>query len=217
MNSIGALETLIVDLLNPLPSPPIFKKRVLSGGFQKLWAIGDLHILSNPLVAFFCSSKCPGQVILRVYDLARSLRDAGITVISGFHSSMERECLEFLIRGDQPIVICPARGIDGMRLPSKWQKAISGKRLLLLSPFDPNHRRSTNALPETRNRFAADLADSVLVAHAAEGGKLEKLCLVLMVQGKAVNTLDVGENVSLIKKGAGVHPDSFGKVHSSGK
>ena len=33
-------------------------------------------------------------------DLARALRDAGVVVVSGFHSPLERDCFEFLIRGD---------------------------------------------------------------------------------------------------------------------
>ncbi len=82
--SIELFKAQKIDLMNPL-SPAVLSGRPLSSGLEYLWAIGDLDILSNPLIAFFCSSRCPGQVILRVYDLARSLRDAGITVISGFH------------------------------------------------------------------------------------------------------------------------------------
>lgn len=207
MNSIGAFKTQIID-----PLPPVLKGKLADGGFQRIWAIGGLHILENPLVAFFCSSKCPGQVILRVYDLARSFRDAGVTVISGFHSPMEKECLESLLRGEQPIVVCPARGIDGMRLPMKWRNGISENRLLLLSPFEPGLCRPTQALTEIRNRFVATIADSVLVAHATEGGKLEGLCWSLMAMGKKVCTLDLTENIFLIKKGAVIHPDFLGTM-----
>jgi hypothetical protein len=34
---------------------------------------------------------------------------------------MEKECLELLLRGMQSVVICPARGIERMRLPSAWR------------------------------------------------------------------------------------------------
>ena len=94
-----------------------------------------------------------------------------------------------------------------MRLPSAWRKGISDKRLLLLSPFEHSHRRPTKALAETRNRLAATIADTVFVAHATETGKLEELCVNLMTLGKSVYTLDVTENISLIKKGAVIHPD----------
>jgi predicted Rossmann fold nucleotide-binding protein DprA/Smf involved in DNA uptake len=197
VNPIDAFESHII-----CPLPPVLRNKLVAGEFQRISAIGDLEILENPLVAFFCSSKCPGQVILRVYDLARSFRDAGVTIIGGFHSPMEKECLEFLLRGDQPIVICPARGIDGMRLPSAWRNGIADRRLLLLSPFEPGVRRPTLALTEVRNRFVGMIADSVLVAHADPGSKTERLGLELLDTGKRLYSPGMEENKGLIEKGA---------------
>ena len=56
-----------------------------------IFAIGDLDLLRQETVALFCSVKCPGNLILKTYDLARQVRDAGTAVISGFHSRMEKE------------------------------------------------------------------------------------------------------------------------------
>ncbi len=85
---------------------------------RTLWAIGDAQILNVGLLALFCSVRCPGDLILKTYDLARTLRDAGVPVIGGFHSPMEKECLRLLLRGQQPVVVCPARNIENMRVPS---------------------------------------------------------------------------------------------------
>ena len=52
---------------------------------------------------------------------SEALRDAKIAVISGFHSPLEKDCLELLLRGDQLIVICPARNIENMRMPAAWR------------------------------------------------------------------------------------------------
>jgi hypothetical protein len=57
---------------------------------KTIWSLGDLAILQNPLVGFFCSVKCPGTVILRIYDLIRALRDAGIPVIGGFNRQWKK-------------------------------------------------------------------------------------------------------------------------------
>ena len=82
---------------------PTALSRVTEGtGFSRYWAIGDVKILSNPLLGLLCSIRCPGRVIVQTYDLARALRDAGVSVIGGFHSPMEKECLDFLLRGKQP-------------------------------------------------------------------------------------------------------------------
>ena len=169
--------------------------------FAQIWALGDTSILANPLLGFFCSIKCPGNVILRVYDLVREIRDAGLTVIGGFHSPMEKECLELLLRGRQPIVICPARSIEGMRLPREWRKPLADKRLLLLSPFEAKQRRATIELAERRNHLVAALADMIFVAHARAGSTIEQLCSELTVQGRPVHTLNLFENKHLIEQG----------------
>jgi predicted Rossmann fold nucleotide-binding protein DprA/Smf involved in DNA uptake len=149
-----------------------------------VYALGDLSILDGEKVGLFCSIKCPGNVILRLYDAAREWRDNGVTIISGFHSPMEKECLEILLRGDQPIIICPARGIENMRLPKTWIAALEQKRLLLLSPFDPKHRHVTADLAQKRNLFIAALADKILIAHIAAGGKTESFAQTIRGWGK---------------------------------
>ena len=135
------------------------------------------------LLGFFCSTKCPGDAILQTYDLVRALRDAGVAVIGGFHSPMEKECLDLLLRGNQPIVICPARSIERMRFPAAWRKPLVEDRLLVLSPFGAKHQRATTDLAESRNRFIAALADEIFVAYAATGSKTERFCRELLNEG----------------------------------
>lgn len=38
---------------------------------------GELRLLAEPLTALFCSQRCPGDLILQAYDLAKALRQAG--------------------------------------------------------------------------------------------------------------------------------------------
>jgi predicted Rossmann fold nucleotide-binding protein DprA/Smf involved in DNA uptake len=111
--------------------------------FPQIWALGDAAILQRPLLGFFCSIKCPGDLILRTYDLARALRDAGVPVISGFHSPIEKDCFDLLLRGTQPIVFCPARGIQKMCLGKDLTTDIEKGRVLILSPLDEKIRRPT--------------------------------------------------------------------------
>ena len=100
--------------------PQALQNKVVSTCYSRIWTIGNLDILDKKLLGLFCSVKCPGNVILKTYDMARELRDAGIAVISGFHSPIEKDCLDLLLKGTQPIAICPARGIENMRIPNAW-------------------------------------------------------------------------------------------------
>jgi predicted Rossmann fold nucleotide-binding protein DprA/Smf involved in DNA uptake len=149
--------------------------------------LGNLDFLRRKTLALFCSTKCPGNLILQTYDLARALRDKGITVIGGFHSPMEKECLDLLLRGQQPIIISPARSIHE-RIPTPWRKPIEEDRLLVLSAFGKSVRRPTTESCEYRNRFVAALADVLFVAHAAPGSKTERFLDGIRRWGKPIVT-----------------------------
>lgn len=183
--------------------PPTLKEdkklRVL---FPQLWSIGSLDILKRPLLGLFCSVKCPGDLIIKTYDLARSLRDNKITVISGFHSPIEKDCLDFLIKGDQTIVLCPARSIKSMRMNKKIRGPIDEGRLLILSPFEENIKRHTQKTSQLRNQFVSSLANALFIAHAEIGGKIEEMCKDILLQNKPVYTFESKYNESLAEMGA---------------
>jgi len=181
--------------------PNALQKKDISARYPRIWTIGNLDILDKKLLGFFCSVKCPGNTIIKTYDLARALRDNGITVISGFHSPIEKDCLDILIKGNQPIVICPARGIENMRIPRVWRKALSEDRLLVLSPFEPKYRRLTAKLAEQRNRLVATLADKIFIAHADQGSGTERFYAEIITLHKPVYTFDISENKKLKRRG----------------
>jgi predicted Rossmann fold nucleotide-binding protein DprA/Smf involved in DNA uptake len=188
--------------------PPTLYEYLGDRAPKTLTTLGNLDILQRKKLALFCSVKCPGNLILQTYDLACALRDAGVTVIGGFHSPMEKECLSLLLRSTQPVIICPARSIERMRLPAEWEMPLAEGRLLLLSPFGEKLRRVTASLAQRRNEFVAALADEVFVAHAAPGSKTEHFCSNVLAWGKPLLTLESDENADLIARGARpVRPD----------
>jgi predicted Rossmann fold nucleotide-binding protein DprA/Smf involved in DNA uptake len=140
----------------------------------ELNAVGNLDLLGLCKTAFFCSARCPGSGILAAYDQAAWWRDAGRCIISGFHSPVEEECLRILLRGSQPIIICPARAMPKL-FPADWQTALETGRLLILSGFDANEKRVTTELATRRNALVAALADEVCFAHISPGGQSERL------------------------------------------
>jgi predicted Rossmann fold nucleotide-binding protein DprA/Smf involved in DNA uptake len=115
---------------------------------------------------------------------------------------MERECLRILLRGQQPITICPARSLNGIRLPNEYKKPLDQGRLLLLSPFPDKLRRATVQTSLYRNRFVAALADRIFVPYAAPSGKTEQLCSDFLARGKRLYTLESEATRHLIEAGA---------------
>jgi hypothetical protein len=126
---------------------------------------------------------------------------------------MEKESLEFLLRGSQPVVICPARSLDRMRVPPTWRAGINVQRVLVVSPFTNAHRRVTSNLAEERNNLVASLAKAVVVLYATPGGRIDRLCREMMADGGTVWTLDLPDNADIIRAGARpATPDGLGQI-----
>jgi predicted Rossmann fold nucleotide-binding protein DprA/Smf involved in DNA uptake len=170
------------------------------GNLEILWDMGRAKTVST--LALLCSVKCPGGLLPQAYDLVCALRDSGVTVISGFHSPLEKECLSLLLRGTQPVIICPARSLEKMRIPAECQKALDTGRVLLLSAFEEKQRRATAEMAYMRNQFVAAIADEVFIVHAAFGSKTEQFCRDLLEWHKPLWTLDCPENIGLMNLGA---------------
>ena len=182
--------------------PSVLKAHLGKDAPNTITAIGNLDILRHNSTAFFCSTKCPGDLLIKTYDIAQILRDAGMTVISGFHSPMERESLTILLRGSQPVIICPAKSINNMRINKEYKKPLKDGQLLFLSPFDENQQRISAKRSHYRNLFVAAMSAAVFVVHAEPSSKTEELCQQILSWQKPIYTFESDYNKNLIEMGA---------------
>jgi predicted Rossmann fold nucleotide-binding protein DprA/Smf involved in DNA uptake len=171
--------------------PDRLLRRLGSDAPTKITIVGPLGPVSGSLTALLCSKEAPGGTILKAFDQAAAWRDAGRCVISGFHSPLERQCLDILLRGKQPIVMALARSLGALRLPAMQRKALDDGRLTIVSPFPTAEKRATADLARQRNRFVAALADEVVFAYIAPGGSLSKLSEEVAAWGGAIRRLHV--------------------------
>lgn len=193
-------------IIKALPNTPLYPVSIhhyFSGPTpSSITATGNIDIIKQKKLALFCSAKSTGDIILQAFDLAQALRAEGVTVISGFHSPLEREVLNILLRSQNPIIICPARSIEGLRIPREYKKPLDEDRLLLLSPFEKKNNRPTTKTSAIRNRFVAAMADKIFIAHAAPDSKTEQLCREIITWDKPLFTLKSEDNENLINLGA---------------
>jgi predicted Rossmann fold nucleotide-binding protein DprA/Smf involved in DNA uptake len=132
---------------------------------------GSDALLRLHKVAVFCSRSCPPGRALATVDWIRSLAATRTALVGGFHSPAERD-------------------LDTLRVAGEWRKAIDDERMLLLSRCPASARRLTEARSHERNRFAAALADEIVIVHAAPGSHTERLVRFARGQGKRIVTLD---------------------------
>lgn len=172
-------------------------------GCPTLTGLGNISILDeSSKIGFVSSVRCPGNLILQTYDVARTFRDEGRTVIGGFHSPMEKECLFILLKGRQPIVVFLARDLTRFRVPSEWRRALLDGRLLILSAF-PGAPRPTVDLAVRRNLLVAALSDEIFITHAQPGSKTEAFARTVAAWGKSLSTFDDARyNETLLALGA---------------
>jgi predicted Rossmann fold nucleotide-binding protein DprA/Smf involved in DNA uptake len=168
-----------MEVLTLTPSqsqwPQQIDERLKSAAPSSLWMIGSPGLLTERKVGLFCSVRCPDDAEFRAYDACRKLRNEGMTLISGFHSPVEKECLKILLQGTQPIIVCPARSVRKMRIRAEWRPALEAGRLLIVSRFEQSPRRADTGSARRRNELVAALSDEVLIIHAQPGGGIERI------------------------------------------
>jgi hypothetical protein len=135
--------------------------------------VGNKDLLVLPKTVFLCSRRIPAGAVLKCYDWAIAERDAGRCVISGFHSRIEKDVLHYLLKGTQPIIVALARGLK-TRIEPELKEALSGDRLLIITPFGGEVKWVTAETAKTRNAMMLDLAYEIVIGYASKGGMLEQ-------------------------------------------
>lgn len=182
--------------------PTILRERLGDEAPSCLYAMGEAAILRRRLLGLVCSVQCPGSIVIKTLDAIRMLRDAGVTMVGGFHSPMEKECLDILLRGNQPVILCPAKGLVGLRIGQMPRQAVKEGHLLIVSRFAANIRRTTAVRAMQRNDLVAALADALWVPHAAPGGKTWETVRVSLERQQPVFTFAGDENAELLEAGS---------------
>ncbi|MBN1558800.1 DNA-binding protein [candidate division KSB1 bacterium] len=138
-----------------------------------MFYLGNEALLSLHKIGFLCSRSYPATIVLKAYDWAVEQREKGQCIISGFHSTIERDVFSILLKGEQPVIMVLARGRP-KRFPPDVMRAFAEKRLLAITPFDEQLRRPTAQTCRRRNELIVELADEIVIAYAAPEGCLAR-------------------------------------------
>lgn len=135
--------------------------------------LGNTDLLQLPKTAFLCSRHISASAVLKCYDWATEQRRQGVCVIGGFHSPLEKDVFQILIKGSQPLVMVLGRAMY-KNLPEIYQTALLQNRLLIVSVSPSTPRHSTQSALK-RNKYIIENAQKVVFGWLDPLGELIKL------------------------------------------
>ena len=133
---------------------------------------GNKDLLDRELVAFFASRKATLHDTQLALQCAESICQTDKVVISGFHSPLEKEVLNYLLEHHHPVIFALGRALY-KKIPSHLQSAFDEGNLLFIS-FRGYTRHSWNSALQ-RNWGTANLADELVFAPFDDMSQLSTL------------------------------------------
>lgn len=137
---------------------------------------GNKDLLDRELVAFFASRKATPHDTQLALQWAAGICQTDKVVISGFHSPLEKEILNYLLERKHPVISALGRALY-KKVPPHLQSAFDDGNLLFIS-FRDYTRHSRNSAQQ-RNWGAADLADEVYFSTFDQNSSLSTLHFTL--------------------------------------
>ena len=149
---------------------------------------GNKDLLDRELVAFFASRKATPHDTQLALQWAADICQTNKVVISGFHSPLEKEILNYLLERKHPVIFALGRALY-KKIPPHLQTAFDEGNLLFIS-FRGYTRHSWNSALQ-RNWGAADLANEIYFTQFDNTSSLSTLHFTLdRYSDKAVYVLE---------------------------
>ena len=124
--------------------------------------LGNKGLLKVRKLGFLASRKISSLSILPTLDWATEVsKREDNAIVSGFHSKMERNVLEILLKGQCGIIVVLARGMY-RKLPKQYEEAMSQNRLLIISNEKDNVKRVSEQTAHKRNEYVREIADEMM-------------------------------------------------------
>ncbi|KQC11183.1 MAG: hypothetical protein APR54_02910 [Candidatus Cloacimonas sp. SDB] len=170
--------------------------------FDNLHYSGNILLFQEPGLAVFCSRTIPMDLFLPALDLLKLIMEKEVTVISGWHSNVEKKLLESRSPNSlSNIVLFLAKGIENYKLPDHLIEDFRNNKILVAS-FWENVVRISKQNAVIRNKAIIQKADKILFLYIESNGNLEKIFDLSITMKKKVFMLDHPSNKKWFEKGA---------------
>lgn len=139
--------------------------------------LGNTSLLDRSKIGYFASGSIVSLSVLPTLDWATEVaKREDVAVVSGFHSKMEREVLDFLLRGKCGIICVLARSIY-KKIPEKYREAYNAGRVLFIAPFKTSATMTSRHLCQQRNEYVASISDELIFSSLTPDSSLYPLSI----------------------------------------
>ena len=146
--------------------------------------LGDISLLDRKKIGYFASSTIASLSVLPTLDWATEIsKQEDIAIVSGFHSKMEHEVLDILLRGRCGIICVLARPIYKV-IPDKFREAYAQNRVLFISHNTSKSTMTSRYLCQKRNEYIASISDELVFSFLSPQSSL--YCLVSTNRHKTI-------------------------------
>ena len=125
--------------------------------------LGNKQLLNLHKIGFIASRHASTLDVIPTLDWAVEIsKSTDVAVVSGFQSPLEKDVLNFLLRGVCPIIIVLARGMY-RKLPEALQTPMDQQRLLIISNESDNTTRVSEITAHKRNEYVISISDEMKI------------------------------------------------------
>lgn len=140
--------------------------------------LGNKELLNRRKIGYFASGTIASLSVLPTLDWAVEVaKREDVSVVSGFHSRMEREVLEILLKGRCGIICVLARPIYKV-VPAKFRDAFGKERVLFISNNTYVSTMTSRYLCRQRNEYITSVSDELVFSSVTVESSLYPLTLI---------------------------------------
>ena len=137
--------------------------------------LGDTSLFERRKIGYFASGTIASLSVLPTLDWATEVAKCNdVSIVSGFHSKMEREVLDILLKGRCGIICVLARPIYKL-IPDKYRNAYTQDRVLFISHNTAKSTMTSRHLCHQRNEYIASISDELVFSSLTPESSLYSL------------------------------------------
>lgn len=137
--------------------------------------LGTPSLLKRKKIGYFASCTIASLSVLpTLYWATEIAKREDVAIVSGFHSMMEREVLDILLRGRCGIICVLARPIYKV-IPEKYRYAYAQGRILFISHNASKSTMTSRHLCQKRNEYIASISDELVFSSLTPESSLYPL------------------------------------------